>query len=126
MKKNFDTLYDTIRRISILMMLALSLMPIKGMGENLVYDDTNPSNYIQLDFSADYGTADYLCMYILDNEENLVDIAGYSPKFKNYGNQDNINEYSEWGTWAGIYRTQNYVLYNKNYNNWGSEAYQIY
>lgn len=126
MKKNFDTLYDTIRRISILMMLALSLMPIKGMGENLVYDDTNPSNYIQLDFSADYYTANYLCMYILDNNVNLVDIAGYSPKFKNYGNQDNINEYSEWGTWAGIYRTQNYVLFNNNYNKWGSEANQIY
>lgn len=131
MKQNFYTSYRTIRRISILMMLALSLLPMQSRGETIVYktivhDDTNSSSPIQLDFSADYGTADYLCMYILDNNGNIVDIAGYSPKFKNYNNKENINEYSEWGTWAGIYRTQNYVLFNKNYNKYGSEANQIY
>lgn len=125
MKKNFDTLYDTIRRISILMMLALSLMPIKGMGENLVYDDTNPSKSIQLDFSADYGTANYLCMYILDNKGNLVDIAGYSPKFQNneWGDSETINTLTEYGTyWAGIYKTDNYVVFDKaKYINWGGK-----
>ena len=129
MKKNFDTLYDTIRRISILMMLALSLMPIKGMGENLVYDDTNPSNYIQLDFSADYGTADYLCMYILDNEENLVDIAGYSPKFKSneWGGFETINTLAEYGYyWAGLYKSDNYVIYDKTKNQYGSKYNFIY
>ena len=118
MKKNFDTLYDTIRRISILMMLALSLMPIKGMGENRVYDDTNPSNYIQLDFSADYGTADYLCMYILDNNGNIVNIEGYGIVFLSGGgwNENQIDDYdpnSLWKFWSGNYKNTNYILYNK-------------
>lgn len=130
MKKNFDTLYDTIRRISILMMLALSLMPIKGMGENLVYDDTNPSNYIQLDFSADYGTADYLCMYILDNKENIVDIAGYGIVFmSNSGWSENqINDYdpnSPWNFWSGNYKNTNYILYNKTIAQSYADAYSF-
>lgn len=130
MKKNFDTLYDTIRRISILMMLALSLMPIKGMGENLVYDDTNPSNYILLDFSADYGTADYLCMYILDNNEKLVNIAGYGIVFmSNSGWSENqINDYdpySPWNFWSGNYKNTNYILYNKAIAQSYADAYSF-
>ena len=74
MKKNFDTLYDTIRRISILMMLALSLMPIKGMGENLVYDDTNPSYSIQLDLQKYFNDWKYMVFYILDNGGNKVKV----------------------------------------------------
>lgn len=74
MKKNFDTLYDTIRRISILMMLALSLMPIKGMGENLVYDDTNPSSSIQLDLQKYFNDWKYMVFYIEDTDGNKVKI----------------------------------------------------
>ena len=99
MKKNFDTLYDTIRRISILMMLALSLMPIKGMGENLVYDDTNSSNYIQLDLQEYYDDWQYMVFYIEDTDGNKVKInnltiyAGeqslsYNPSFTEFDWKD--------------------------------------
>ena len=99
MKKNFDTLYDTIRRISILMMLALSLMPIKGMGENLVYDDTNSSNYIQLDLQEYYDDWQYMVFYIEDTDGNKVKInnltiyargqsLSYNPSFTEFDWKD--------------------------------------
>ena len=109
MKQNFYTSYRTIRRIFILLMLTLSLLPMQSRGKTIVYDDTNSSNYIQLDFSADYGTADYLCMYILDNKGNIVDIAGYGIVFmSNSGWSENqINDYdpySPWNFWSGNYK----------------------
>ena len=130
MKQNFYTSYRTIRRIFILLMLTLSLLPMQSRGKTIVYDDTNSSNYIQLDFSADYGTADYLCMYILDNKGNIVDIAGYGIVFmSNSGWSENqINDYdpySPWNFWSGNYKNTNYILYNKAIAQSYADAYSF-
>ena len=74
MKQNFYTSYRTIRRIFILLMLTLSLLPMQSRGETIVYDDTNSSNYIQLDLQEYYDDWQYMVFYIEDNEGNKVKI----------------------------------------------------
>ena len=74
MKQNFYTSYRTIRRIFILLMLTLSLLPMQSRGKTIVYDDTNSSNYIQLDLQEYYDDWQYMVFYIEDNEGNKVKI----------------------------------------------------
>lgn len=110
MKQNFYTSYRTIRRIFILLMLTLSLLPMQSRGEIIVYDDTNSGLSMSLDLQKYFNDWKYMVFYILDNEGNKVKVNDLTITV---GGQ-NLS-YDQWNTgfdWRGYSVLEDCIRYN--------------